>query len=174
MMANQKLNNTVHFIISRCQPSELGATKLNKILWYSDLVHFEKFGSTITSDDYVKRQFGPVPKHVPISIRELEANDKIATREIEIFGKPKREYWSLNEPDISSFSPHEISILDSTIDWICTSHTAQSISDHTHDLLWESAEIGEVIPFGAALAYRAAEITPDDISWAIEELKKVS
>ena len=58
------------------------------------------------------------------------------------------------------------------IDWICKDHTARTISDETHDLLWESADMGEVIPFGAALAFRAAEVTEDDLSWARTELAK--
>lgn len=167
-----KLNATVHYVISRCQPEDLGATKLNKILWFADVAYYERFGKTITGDEYVKRQFGPVPKHVLAATRELEDKGLIVSKEVEHFGKPKREFWSLEEADISNFDPHSIAIIDQMIEWICTDHTASTISDHTHDILWESAEMGEVIPLGAALAYRAAEITEDDIAWARAELAK--
>src|SRR5687768_12406409 len=98
-----KLNATVHYIISRCQPEDLGATKLNKILWFADVAYYERFGKTITGDEYVKRQFGPVPKHVPMATRELEDEGLIVSKEVEYFGKSKREFWSLREADISSF-----------------------------------------------------------------------
>lgn len=168
-----KLNSVAHYIISRCQPDDLGATKLNKILWFADVAYYERFGKSITGDEYVKRQFGPVPKHVPMAIRELEDEHLIVSKEIDFFGKPKREFWSLAEPDISSFDPNAIAIVDQMIEWICFDHTATSISGETHDLLWESAEMGEVIPLGAALAFRAAEITENDFAWAKAELEKV-
>ena len=174
MPRTAKLDNAIHFIISRCQPNELGAVKLNKILWYADVYQFEKCGKTITSDEYVKQQFGPVPKHVLVSIRELERTHKIATRELEYFGKRKREFWAIQEPDLTEFSAGEIAIIDQTIEWIKNEHTAQSISDHSRDLVWESAEIGEVIPIGAAIANRAGEITEEDVKWAFEELAKAS
>jgi len=166
-----KLAATVHYVISRCRPDDLGATKLNKILWFSDVAYYERYGKSITDDDYVKGQFGPVPKHVPAAIRELEETDVIVTREVDYYGKPKKEFWSLQEPDISSFDPNAVAIIDRMIEWICFNHTAGSISDRKHDLLWESAEMGEAIPLGAALAYRSAEITEDDIEWARKELQ---
>ncbi len=168
-----KLNTAVHYIISRCQPDELGATKLNKILWYSDIACYERTGSSITGDEYVKRQFGPVPKHTPTALRELEEAGAVVSRDVHYYGREKREFWSLREPDISAFDANTIALIDQMIDWICTDHTARTISDETHDLLWESAEMGEVIPFGAALASRSAEVTEDDLSWARDELAKV-
>ncbi|MDQ6435660.1 Panacea domain-containing protein [Mesorhizobium sp. LHD-90] len=166
-----KLNAAAHYIISRCQPADLGATKLNKILWFADVEYFERYGKSITGDEYVKRQFGPVPKHAPMATRELEESGLIVSREVDYFGKPKKEFWSLQEADITGFDPNAIAIIDKMIDWVCIDHTATSISDKTHNILWESAEMGEVIPLGAALAYRSAEITEEDIAWAYRELE---
>jgi Protein of unknown function (DUF4065) len=166
------LNTAIHYIVSRCPPEQLGATKLNKILWYSDIAYYERTGASITGDEYVKQQFGPVPKHTLPATRDLENERAIVSRNASYFGMTKKEYWSLREPDISKCDPVAISIMDQTIEWICNEHTARSISEETHDLLWESAELGEVIPFGAALAYRAAEITKDDLDWAEAELAK--
>jgi Protein of unknown function (DUF4065) len=166
-----KLNAAAHYIISRCRPDDLGATKLNKILWFADVAYFERYGKSITGDEYVKRQFGPVPKHVPMAIRELEESRMIVSREVDYFGRPKKEFWSLQDANIDTFDPNAISIIDQIIEWICVDHTATSISDKTHDLLWESAEMGEVIPLGAALASRSAEINEEDIAWARRELE---
>ncbi len=166
-----KLNAAVHYVVSRCQPEDLGATKLNKILWFADVAYYERYGKTITGDQYVKRQFGPVPKHVPLAIRELQEDGLIISRETDYFGRPKKEFWSLREANISDFDANSIALIDKVIDWICYSHTATSISDQTHNLLWESAAMGEVIPLGAALAFRSAEITEKDIAWAYRELE---
>ncbi|PSM16569.1 Panacea domain-containing protein [Nitratireductor sp. StC3] len=174
MTQYQKLNDAVHYVVSRCRPDDLGATKLNKILWFADVAYYERFGTSITGDEYVKRQFGPVPKHVPAATRELEEQGRIVSREVEYFGRPKREFWALKEADISRFDPNAIAIIDQMIEWICNGHTAVSISEMTHDLLWDSAEMGETIPLGAALAFRNAEITEDDIAWAERELEALA
>lgn len=125
-------------------------------------------------NSYVKLQYGPVPKHAPMATRELEEIGAIVSRSVEYFGKSKREFWAISEPDISRFAPEAISIIDQMIEWICHNHTASSISEKTHDLLWESAEIGEEIPLAAALASRSAEITEDDVAWARSELALAS
>jgi hypothetical protein len=166
-----KLTTAIHYVISRCRPDDLGATKLNKILWFADVEYYERHGESITGDQYIKRQFGPVPKHALAVLDGLEQAGAIVSREAVYFGKPKKEFWSLREPDISNFDPNAIAIIDRMIAWICLDHTAASISERTHDLLWESAEMGETIPLGAALAFRADEITEDDVAWARKELQ---
>ena len=59
----RKFKTLVQFIVSRCadDPSRLGYTKLNKILWYSETNHYLKTGAPLTGANYVKRQHGPVP-----------------------------------------------------------------------------------------------------------------
>lgn len=71
----------------------------------------------------------------------------------------------LKQPDVSVFSPEEVDILNEAIDWVCNDHTANSISDLTHDALWEQAEMGEQIPIGAATV-EEDDIQPEDIEWA--------
>ena len=61
----RKLKALIHYICYQCHdPSVLGATNLNKILWYSDVIAFARAGASITGETYVKQQFGPVPRHI--------------------------------------------------------------------------------------------------------------
>lgn len=170
---HQKLKALVHYICYRCHdPSVLGATKLNKILWYSDIVAFMKNDKPITAETYVKQQFGPVPKHILGIIDDLEAERVIAVRDAEVFGYQKKEYVALKPADINQFTAEEISIVDWAIDTICHKHTAESISLASHDAIWEMAEIGEEIPLYAVWASELGEITPKDIDWAHKVLEK--
>ena len=61
-----KFKKLVHYVCSQCSGdvSKLGAVKLNKALWLSDLVAYYQLGQPITSARYVKRQFGPVPSQL--------------------------------------------------------------------------------------------------------------
>jgi hypothetical protein len=49
MASNQnRLAGVTHYVIERCEPAKLGATRLNKILWYSDVLYYRHHGCTIT------------------------------------------------------------------------------------------------------------------------------
>jgi len=162
-----KLKALVHYICYKCpEPSLLGATKLNKILWYSDVVSYLRTGKPITGEKYTKRQFGPVPKHILSVLRNLEEKGLLAVKEADHFGYDKKEYIALKAPDLSKFTAEQIAIVDSIIEEICYKHTADTISKASHDIIWALAEIGEEIPLYAVLASKLGEITESDIEWA--------
>jgi len=173
---DDKLAQLMHYIIWKCtDPTMLGAIKLNKILWYSDMFTYMETGRSITGITYIKRQFGPVPNSENfIKARgRLQNEGKIAVTEGMYYGKPQRQFVALKRPDISMFSPEEISIIDIIVEEVCQKHTASSISNFSHDIIWESADIGEEIPFCAAFAARFGEINEEDIQWAKVEAKRL-
>jgi hypothetical protein len=72
-------NRLPHYVIWRCDPAELGATKLNKICWYSDLDAHRTLGHTITgATDCIRQQCGPTPKGVHKVIDKLSHQGRIA------------------------------------------------------------------------------------------------
>ena len=58
-------------------------------------------------------------------------------------------------------------MVDSAIEYVCM-HTAMGISEKTHDVIWELAEIGEEIPYEAMWASRLDGVTKEDVKWAQE------
>ena len=173
----QKLEYLMHYIIWKCKdPTLLGAVKLNKILWYSDIFTYLEKGRSVTEVTYIKRQFGPVPNPRDFieASEKLKNEGKIAITEGIYYGKPHRQFVALKLPDISVFSSEEISIVDIMIEEICQKHTASSISKLSHDIIWESADIGEEIPLCTAFAARFGEINEDDIQWARKEAERLS
>lgn len=149
---------------------DLGATKLNKILWYADITSYLYLEKPIIGETYIKRQYGPVPIHAPKTIAELVNSQQIVVRPTEYFGYPKREYIALTKPDLTLFSADEISIVDELIDVVCREFTAKAISETTHDKIWQLAQIGEEIPYCAVFASRLGEIDETDIAWAKQVL----
>lgn len=164
-----------HYIIARADPNKLGAVKLNKVMWFADLEAYRRFGTTVTGQtSYEKRQHGPVPNNIVRSIRRLEQADKIATRDVPTFNNGTwREHVWLKKPDVTVFTPDEVDILNEAIDWVCEMHTARSISELSHDALWEQAEIGEQIPVGAATIV-SDELSGADVTWALKELAQAA
>lgn len=164
-MNRSKFKALVHYVIAKSDSSRLGSIRLNKILWYVDTLTYRAGGESVTGGAYVKRQFGPVPKHILSMLGELEHEDSIVIRERERFGYPMKDYVALTDPDTSSLSAKEIALVDEISDLICNSHTAESISELSHDQIWEAANIGEEIPMSAVLASTPGEITQDVLNW---------
>lgn len=162
-----KFKKLVHYICYRAEPSTLGAVKLNKILWYSDVFSYLKTGTPMTGESYVKRQYGPVPATILSTIQELVEDGNLVVRECMHFGHLKREFVYLTEPDMVMFSGPEVDTVNRMIDVICNNHTAKSISDLTHDRIYELAEIGEEIPYYATLASGLGEINEVDVAWGM-------
>jgi hypothetical protein len=169
-----KFDALVHYICARCDdPSLLGATKLNKILWYSDAIAYLASGHPITGATYVKRQFGPVPRDILASRQRLVARGFLVERQAPFFNYAQIQFITLTPPDLSRFSADEVSIVDRVIEAICRGHSAASISGLTHDQVWEAAEIGEELPIYVILASRAGELTEGDMAWGRSEMLRL-
>lgn len=173
MKLDKKFKSLVHYVCYKChEPSKLGKTKLNKVLYYSDFSAFYQWAKPITLETYIKHQFGPVPSHIDSAIKSLISDGALVVRDVDHFGYTKKEFIALTRPDIKHFSGDEISLIDEVIEIICNGHTARSISDASHDDVWKLAEIGEEIPYNTVFAGVLGEITEDDVKWARKQLNK--
>ncbi|MFP5250622.1 MAG: Panacea domain-containing protein [Acidobacteriota bacterium] len=173
-MNREKFKSLVHYVCAKTEdPSQLGATKLNKILWYSETLAFLNYGQPVSGAKFVKRQFGPAPTAILPILAELEAEQKIVVRNVSFHGFPKKEFISMTEPVLDDeFTADEIAIVDYVIDTICRTHTATSISNLSHDDIWEMAAIGEELPLYVSLAEKG-EITEEDVAWADKKIRVI-
>jgi len=169
-----KMKALVHYICYKAHdPTVLGAIKLNKVLWYADTASYQLFGKSITGGTYIKRQFGPVPRRILQTLRELTEENKIAETPSRLYGYDKKNYIALEDPDLSQFTPQEMALIDEIFEIVCHQHTATSISRLTHDDIWEIAEIGEEIPYETVFASVVGEVDESDIKWAEEALNRL-
>jgi len=176
VMGAAKFKALVHQIVESCEdPHKLGAVRLNKICWYSDTLAYRIHGKSITAETYVKRKRGPVPKTILATVRELEKEKKIHVREHEYLpSKRIRLFTSMEGTDPKALTDDEHHILKFVMDVVCNHHTAASISDLSHDAIWEAANDGEEIPMCATLVADAAPLTPKAAKWAQGMIKKVA
>lgn len=167
-----KFKALVHYICEKAEnPSVLGAIKLNKVLWYSDVINYMVTGSSMTGETYVKRQHGPVPRHVLKAVDELVSEDKIIRGRADHFGHLKNEYIAIQESDKTLFSGADIALVDEAFEYVCLNHTAKSISEETHGIIWKIASIGEVLPYETVFASGVGEVNEDDTKWAADKLR---
>ncbi len=168
----KKMKCLIHYVCDKAKdPSVLGSIKLNKVLWYSDVISYLVFGKPITNDGYIKRQFGPVPMHVLDAIDSLVDEGAIARGTADHFGYMKKEFIAITDATTTCFTADEVRIIDDAFQKVCLENTAKSISDETHDDIWKLAEIGEVIPYQTVFASRIGELDETDIEWAHGELR---
>lgn len=167
-----KFTAAVHYICNKADdPSVLGAVKLNKVLWYSDVIHFTITGRPITGETYVKRQHGPVPRHVLGALEDLVRGGRVARGKVDHYGFMKNEYISLVEPDLSLFTADEIARLDEAFEHVCLNHTAKSVSEETHGVVWQLASMGEELPYSTVFASVVGEINEGDVDWAVRTIR---
>ena len=168
-----KLIKVVHYVCANCSPEELGSVKLHRILYFSDMLHFLSTGEPLTGVEYRKQQFGPTARHLAWAVNELAAQGKLKIEQRDYFGFSKTDYIAVQQPGPGSLSNHAVQILNDVIAFVC-SRSAKEISELSHDAAWQAAEIGEVIPYHAALGLLPCAITDSDVAAAIEEAHRVA
>ena len=173
-MGNQKLKALVHFIIHECadNPGRLGAVRLNKILWFTDMLTYQTRGATATGEKYLKRRQGPVPATILQTLDELEAEGKIQIDEPSRIYET-RKFVSLDSPDISLLLDEDRDLAMYVIEKVCE-QTASEVSEVSHDEAWDAASDGEEIPMCATLAVGRGAITPEIRAWAESEFERLS
>jgi uncharacterized phage-associated protein len=162
----RRLEEAILFICTTCrQEDQLGAVKLNKVLYYSDMINYAKTGKSITGAAYVKRQRGPVPKEVMEAIGNLKLAKRLETHEVSIFAKTRREFEALDEPELKILEHHELRLINDMIGFVC-GYNAQEISDISHTVVWEVADIGEDLPYESFLISYLGDVDEDDLKLA--------
>lgn len=161
-----KFNALVHFIIHVCssRPEKLGATRLNKVLWFADVYSYQIYGQPITGGTYVKRQYGPTPYSMLPALNQLETEGLIQIQEPQGWSLSPRLFLSLQEPDETLLTQADRRLAFLALQEILPL-TAREASERTHDTIWDAAAMGEEIPLFATLA-TPGEISPEVIEWA--------
>ena len=131
-----KFRQLILYIAEQCKDHPyFGATKLNKILFFSDFIAYEKLGSPITGAEYAALEHGPGPRRLlPIREDMLLDGDIL----IEHCGSQQRVI-ALHPLEMEYFSPQEREIVDSVVTAL-KHQDAESVSDLSHRFLgWQAA-----------------------------------
>lgn len=161
-----KLEHAAQYVICHTEPSQLGATKLNKVLWFADVFHYQQHGTTVTGlDSYQKKKHGPVPHQIQRALGRLKALRKIEEHSLINFYAMKA-YKPLVQVDLAQFSASEIDALQEAIDYVVPM-TASQASEVTHTPYWDEVPMDGRMAIGPA-SVRPAAITEADLQWALQ------
>jgi hypothetical protein len=123
-----------------------GATKLNKLLFFSDFIAYGQLGAPITGATYQKLRWGPAPRQLLPVQREMVANGDVKIKRDGAFTPDKTV--ALREPDLSVFTPQEIDVVNEVLEAL-KDDNATMISDRSHrfSVGWQVAGDQEPIPY---------------------------
>ncbi len=161
----EKLKEAVWLLAAYCPREELGNVKLHKILYFSDMLSFLDVGQPITGVEYQKQKFGPTARHLSSALRSLEMEGRVKTVEEPYHGFYKKTYVSLLGYQPARLNLREQSLLREMADFV-RGKTAREVSELSHNAAWETASLGETLPYFTVLNLIPNEIDDDDRSWA--------
>jgi hypothetical protein len=128
----------------------IGSTKLNKLLFFSDMRAFTELGEPVTGARYFKLPFGPAARAM-LPVR----GEMIELGEAKFEGRPAEDLNDvlvpLVEADLGLFTADEMRIVDQVFEEM-RPFNAKAISDHSHlkSAGWKVVDLEEDIPYEAA------------------------
>ncbi|MEX0956966.1 MAG: Panacea domain-containing protein [Rhizobiaceae bacterium] len=174
MFDREKLRAAVLHVIGACNPERLGAVKLHKVLYYSDMLLFLETGNPITGAVYRKRPFGPTCDAALGTLSDLDREGAISVDIVDYHGYQKKQF-RLNAPaDTNHLSGVEKAVLDEMVEFVCNSNSAKTISEFSHDMVWEMVEFGDVIPYHNAIHLIPSVPSQDALDWAAAEAESIA
>ena len=134
-----------------------GATKLNKLLYFSDFSHVRTHGRPISGADYQKLRHGPAPRRLlPVRNRLSDRGDIEIGSETDALGYRTDRISVRNKTSRSALDADEIQTMKN-VAALLRSMSGAEVSVLSHeDPGWQLVEPGETIP------YESAYLRPDD------------
>jgi len=109
----KKYKNAIIFFAKRIQNSTLGKLKMMKLLYYLDFDFFEKYGRSITGDEYLRFDNGPVPRMGEKILKQMEGKEiKITRRKIGNGYNDQMHIEALADFDVNVFEREELLMLE--------------------------------------------------------------
>lgn len=127
---------------------DIGRTKLMKFIFFVDLVVFNRRGTTLLEDEYVRMPYGPVPPYA-FALTSC-SNEFLKVRHVQVdyqgAGFNEFRFTPLQKCDREVFDDEEKMIFNKVIDLLKT-NTTVAISTITHQYdLWKNVGHGYRIP----------------------------
>ena len=100
----------VLYICQKCATDpKFGATKLNKLLYFSDFLAYAQLGEPITGFEYQRLPNGPAPRRLLPMREEMERRRDLGFQIVPLRGgRTQRRAVNLRSPDLSVFTAEQI------------------------------------------------------------------
>ena len=129
-------------------------TKLNKLLWYADFLHYRLFSTSISGASYIHLPYGPVPESYERYLTKLSLEKAITIRSKE-FGAYSGENVEPSRPvQFESLPPTAVQVLEAVHERF-RNYSSKDISSVSHgELGYKETGPGEPISYDYARLLR--------------------
>ena len=120
-----------------------GTTKLNKALFFSDHLHYKRYGAPVSGVTYERLPRAPAPREV-LAVRQRLIDDQDAALEVRGYlGHLQQRLVPLREPEPGTFSDSELTLV---------AEVCEALRGHSHTNVpgWQLAAEREEIPYESA------------------------
>jgi len=144
-----KMMQTVLYILSKTAGKpNVGKIVLNKLLYFADFNHYEKYRESISGDSYIKMPMGPIPKSIDGVLALLEKSWYIQSITTNYYGYTQQKFIPTRSPDLTIFKATETQELDEVVEQYGDKN-GKWMTDYSHgDMPYQATEkIGETIDY---------------------------
>ena len=113
--------------------------KLCKILYFADQKHLSLYGRSITGDEYIAMNYGPVPSCVYDIFKAVRGDSYFCGDEFKdiIYFPNKKDVAAKAEPDMDYLSQSDVECLDYAIE-ICRDKSFTELTNMSHGYAWNN------------------------------------
>jgi uncharacterized phage-associated protein len=162
--STKKLKELILYISEKSSSdTKFGSTKLNKLIFFSDMLYYGNTGKSITGSKYMKWDHGPVATCMKPVLDEMKAANELFTRPVNTIVGVKKVPTAMRVPDLSIFTGEEIASVDEVIsDFKQATNTGLSQFSHEFIPNWDKLPMGQSIPISAIIYPTELELNEDD------------
>lgn len=126
--------------------------KIFKTLYFADKYHLSKYGRTITGDNYIAMEHGPVPSKIDDIFKAVRGDSYFSAGELSKYFHFVNRF--IIEPDMSAdmdyLSESDVECLDDAIN-LCKDKSFSELVDISHDYAWNETQKNRQISVGNIL-----------------------
>ena len=147
----KKYKNAILFFAHKIRNGTLGKLKLMKLLYFLDFDFFEKYGRSVTGDEYLRFENGPVPRQAEKMIKKMLGREiKINNRKVAAGYNDQQHIEPLTDFDVDVFSREELLMLEETANkWEKLSGAEMKSASHG-EAPWIATKPNDVIDYNLA------------------------
>ena len=144
----KKYKNVILFFAGKIQNGTLGKLKLMKLLYFLDFDFFEKYGKSITGDEYLRFENGPIPRMAEKILKQMSGQEiKITRKKVADGYKDQQHIESLRSFDVSMFTGEELLMMEEIADkWEKFSGTEMKNASHG-EAPWIATKPNDIIDY---------------------------
>jgi len=144
----KKYKNAIVFFAQKIQNGTLGKVKMMKLLYYFDFDFFEKYGRSVTGDEYLRFEYGPVPRMGKKFLEAMNGKEvKITKRKIADGCNDQFHIEALSNFDVNVFTKEELLMLEDVSDkWEKFTGTEMKNASHG-EAPWIATKPNDIIDY---------------------------